>query len=135
MNLKESYYYIFHRIYLLAKKANPLLAPDFIAGVTLIALEIWLILSLINYYNIVLNRYFNLEKVYFVIIGLAIAAFNIYIFIIKSEWKIYGARFNGFPQRKKTKYNYLVSAFIIFVIVNLIFSFYLMFQIDWSKYR
>jgi len=137
--IKRAYYYYFYKIYKSIEYTSEQFGgsfwTDFKAGVVMIALEIWTILLLINYYNIFLNRYFHLEKRTFFFLGFIIIVVNYLAFVHTDIWKEYNKNFDKLPKEVNKKGSWIVFGITIFIIVNLIFSFYLMNQIDWSRYR
>jgi len=133
--VKKIYYYTFYRLYKLAKKSSTPLPADFVAGVSLVALMVWFTLSILIYYNVLIDRYFNLEKIYIIIIAITISILNIYLLVVNNAWKEYNRRFDDLPMKTNRKGGWIVFGIIVFIIVNLIFSFYLMSQVDWNKYK
>ncbi|MRI63203.1 hypothetical protein EDM00_04235 [Ornithobacterium rhinotracheale] len=108
---------------------------DFKAGVSIIALEIWLVMTIINYYNVYINRQFHLNKITFLIIGLFIAISNIKLFTFSDLWKEYNKEFAQLSKKKNIIGGMIVWSIIIFVIINFIYSFYLMSQINLPQHK
>jgi hypothetical protein len=110
---------------------------DWKAGIVIIALETWLLLSLIIYYNVFIDRYFNLTATSPVIIlsSIAILLGNYFAFVHTDEWKAYVKEFDALPKKKNQIGSLIVFAIVVLVIANLVFSFYLMSQIDWKQYK
>lgn len=132
----RAYYYIFYKLYNFWEKVSfPKFWSAFKAGVSLIALEIWLVMSLINYYNIFINRQFYLTKNIFLVIGILVAAVNVVIFTYLDLWKEYNKEFDLLSKKKNIIGGIIVWSIIVLIIINLIYSFYLMNQVDWSQYR
>ena len=75
---------------------------SFYAGVAMMALEFWFLLSLFNYYHIYYNRYATLEfksfKVIFVF--LLILIINYLSFNYSNQWKVYVGEFDQLPRKK-----------------------------------
>lgn len=110
---------------------------DWKAGIAIIALEIWLLTSLVIYYKVLFNRYFHLgESNWDVIISVIIIVIpNYLLFVHTDKWKDYVKEFDRLPKKKNRLGSWIVFGIVLFVIANLIFSFYLMSRIDWSQYR
>jgi len=137
--VKRAYYYFFYKIYKSIEYTSEIgggkFWTDFKAGVVVSALEVWLILALINYYKIFINKFYDLNKIFFFSIGSTIIIINIIAFVFSDKWKEYNEEFDQLSKEKNIKGGLVVWTIIVFIILNLIFSFYLMSQIDWSQYR
>ena len=103
----------------------------------MMALEIWFAFSLYNYYTMFINRHATLEirsfKVIFFII--ALLALNYFSFDYKEKWKARIAEFDQWSKKKNMIGGIIAWSFILMIVANLIFSYYLMSQISWSQYR
>ena len=131
-----AYYYLFYKFYKFWEYVSiPSFWSDWKAGISLMVIEIWMAITIINYYSIFVNRYFHLQKGQAIAIGLFFALVNFLIFERNKNWKLYIDDFDKLPKRKNYVGSWMVFFLIIFILSNLIFSFYLMFQIDWSQYR
>jgi len=132
----KAYYYLFYKLYKFWELISfPKFWSDFKANISICALEIWLILSLINYYNIFIDRSYSLDKtIFFLIVGV-IMVINILTFVYLDKWKDYNKEFDKLPRKKNIKGGIIVWFIILLIIANLIYSFYLMSQIDWSQYK
>ena len=110
---------------------------DWKAGIVIIVLELFLIASLFIYYKIFFNRYIHLgESNWDVIICVLVVIIPNYLAFIHTDvWKDYVKEFDALPKEKNKKGNWIVFGIVLFVITNLIFSFFLMSRIDWSQYR
>jgi len=131
----RAYYYLFYKLYNFWEKVSfPKFWSVFKAGVSVIALEIWFIMCLINYYTLFVNRQFYIDKNMFLFIGILVTVVDVIIF--KSDtWKLYNKQFNRLSKKKNIIGGVVVWSVIIFIIFNLIYSFYLMSQVDWKQYR
>lgn len=137
--IKKYYYYFYYKWYRLIEYTSTELGgafwTDFKAGIAIIALQIWFIVSLFNYYNIFIDRYINFSKNTYITIGLIIAFLNTLSLSFVIFWKEYFKSFDELPQKVNKKGSWIVFGISAFIVLNLVFSFYLMMQIDWSKYR
>jgi len=85
------FYYIYYNFYRLAKRNNSVFPPSFVALVAILALEIWLILSLFHefYYfsgvYILPDNIFNLESAIGIII---LVGTNTYLFELQDKGKL-----------------------------------------------
>lgn len=135
-NIQRSYHYIFYKLFKFYEGDNYFRwRSDFKAGISIIALEIWFVLSLINYYKICVNRYFHLDETIFFLIGGIIIGLNTIIFVYFDKWKEYNVEFDQLPKKKNIIGGIIVWTIILFIIANLIYSFYLMSQVDWNQYK
>lgn len=107
------------------------------AGLCIIALELFLIASLFIYYKVFFNKYVHLgESNWDVIISVLVVVIpNYFAFVHTDIWKDYVKEFDQLPKRRNRIGSWIVFGIVLFVIANLIFSFYLMSKIDWSLYR
>ena len=61
--------------------------------------------------------------------------FNYYVFLHYSGWKEHEAEFKGYSKQKNLVINLAVFCVVFGTLALLIFTFYQMSLIDWSKYR
>ncbi|WP_343622713.1 hypothetical protein [Flavobacterium lindanitolerans] len=109
---------------------------DWKAGIAIIVLEIWICVSLISYFSVITKRATELtisSPIVFLPL-IFIIALNYFAFVYTDIWKEYVAEFDQLPKKKNRIGSWIVFGVVLFVIANLIFSFYLMSQIDWSQY-
>lgn len=139
--IKKSYYYFFYKIYCSIEYTSELSGGKFLtlfkAGVVMIALEIWILISIGAYYaiykKIFLELSLSMPIIYIPL--LIIVAFNYFTLDYKDNWKKYNTEFANYPKKKNRIGGWIVFGIIVLIIANLIYSFYLMSEIDWSKYR
>lgn len=106
------------------------------ANIALSILELLFLISIYVYYKIFINRYIHLNNnLYIWIVTVLVYAFNYIVFQSRDQWKTIIKEFDNLSRKKRIIYDIAVYIFIAFVFANLIFSFYLMSQIDWSLYR
>lgn len=137
--LKKIYYYFFYKIYCSVEYTSELSGGKFLsafkASLVMIALEIWSTVSILNFYNIIFNRYMNIPKSIYIGIVLLFSIISYFTFDYTDVWKSYNKKFDKLPKKKNILGGWIVFGFVLFIITNLVFSFYLMSQIDWSQYR
>lgn len=139
--IKKAYYYFFYKIYKSIEYTSEELGgafwTDFKAGLAIAALEIWLLLSIGNYFSVVTKKNEELSitmpVVYIPVLILFIL--NYFSFMHNDKWKEYNRKFDQLPKSTNIIGTWIVVGIIVFIIGNLIYSFYLMSQIDWSLYR
>ena len=132
--MKQMYYYLFYKFYKLAEAAPSRWLSDWKAGIIIITLEVWSLFSLINYYNVWVDRYMTLKKAYIIPIIMLICFINYMAFIHSDRWKDYVKDFDKLPKNKNKIGSWIVFSITIFIIANLIFSYYLISEVDWSRY-
>ncbi len=137
MNIKKAYYYFFYKLYKVAMTGAIKSLSNWYALLAIMVLDSWFILSLYNYYTIFFNRYSSLELKSFktIIYIILLLIINYFSFAYKDKWKVYVAEFDKWPRKRNILGGIIVWSFIVLVIANLVFSFYLFSQIDWKQYR
>lgn len=139
--IKKSYYYFFYKIYhSIWYTSNAFGGESLISSKTslvILALETWGLFSLTNYYTIYTKTFteltISMPVVYIPCIILFV--FNYFTIHYKDKWKQYNNEFDNYSKRKNRIAGWIVFGIILLIISNLIYSFYLMSEIDWSKYR
>lgn len=137
MKIRRAYYYLFYRLYKLSESAPSKWWSDWKAALAIVALEVWLFLSLGVYYAVYTKTAMNLEfsqPIVFIPL-IIILLLNYSMFIHSSKWKLYVKEFELLPKARNKVYGRIVFILIACVIINLVFSFYLMSRVDWSKYQ
>ncbi|WP_409417856.1 hypothetical protein [Flavobacterium sp. PS2] len=139
--IKKSYYYFFYKIYRSIEYTSELSGGKFLtfykAGLVMLALEAWIFFSLLAYYKIYtkisIQLLISMPIVY--IPAIIIYVFNYFTLDYKDNWRQFNAEFANYSKRKNRIGGWIVFGIILLIVSNLIFSFYLMSQIDWSQYR
>lgn len=100
-----------------------------------------ILLTVLINYKIHVNRYFELDdtanfkiKLFFfllLIIGLPHYCF----FSRNDKWILIVKKFDRLPKRKNKIGGWVIFIFCAFILINLIYSYYQLSLIDWSKYR
>jgi hypothetical protein len=137
MSIKKMYYYLFYKIYKLSEAAPSRWLSDWKAGIAIVALEIWLLLSIGVYYTVVtkVRIQLNIKMPIIFVPFLAILLGNYLLFFANDRWKEYAQEFDQWPKAKNRLGSLIVFSLIILIIINLFFSFYLMSQVNWSQYN
>lgn len=133
--LKRAYFYLFYTFYKWYESSYFVWASDWKAGISVMLIEVWLVLSIVIYYNVLIDRYFQLDRDVFMSLVFAIVIINTKIFTFSDEWKKYVREFDKLPKNINRKWRIITWGVVFLLIINLIFSFYLMSLIDWSQYR
>ena len=127
--MKRIYYYFFYKFYKMSEAAPSKWASDWKASIVIAALEIWLLFSLINYYNVFVDKDFFLPQIFYIIIGVAVFVLNYYLFIHTDIWKEYVKEYDKLPKDKNRLGGIIVFFTTFFILFNIIYSFYLMSKI------
>lgn len=101
---------------------------NFRAGLVIIALEIWLCISIYGYLSIFLGRKISLsitEPSGFIPYAIIVSS-NIYFFSSPNKWKSYFEEFEKLPKRKNLIGGIIVWSIIVLIVINFIFSVNLM---------
>lgn len=138
MTIKEMYQYVYYKIYKSFSNSVFDAWSEWRASGILAIIEIFFIFSLLNYYQIFINRYFVLpgNTIIWVLFLVLILGYLIYIsFHHTDQWQPIVKKFDAWPKRKNQWGTFIVWFIILLIILNLGFSFYLASQIDWTLYR
>jgi hypothetical protein len=131
------YYYLFYKLYRWYEKGPSIWMSDWKASLSIDVLVFFVILSFIVYYTTFIDRYFELGDskiiVFLFIVGISVP--NYFIFHHRDQWKGIVQRFDKIPKRKNLIGGWIVFGVVLLIIANLIFAFYQMSLVDWSKYR
>lgn len=132
------YEYVFYKIYKASYDDQYPKWSEWRAGVILVILEIWFIFSLIVYYKVFINRYFNLPDnaiVWGLLGAITLGLLLYYSFWSKDKYKEIVTRYDAWPKRKNVIGTVIVWVIIFAIVTSLILAFYFMSRIDWSLYR
>jgi len=125
----KAYYYLFYKLYKFWEFVSiPRFWSDFKAIVSIVALEVWLLFSIINTYSIVENNKFNIEfsNALILVPFCSIIILNYTVFIHTDKWKEYNAEFDQLSRRKNIIGGIIVWAIILSIIVSVFTSAYLL---------
>lgn len=127
----RGYYYLFYKLFNFWEKISfPKFWSAFKAEVSIMALEIWLVMSAVNYYTVFIDRHFYLNKIVFILIVVCIVIVNLKFFTYSSVWKDYNVRFERLSKNQNLIGGIIVWCIICMIILNFIYSFYLLYQLD-----
>jgi hypothetical protein len=130
--LKRAYYYFFYKIYKSIIYTSELVGgefwSDFKAGIALLALELWFLGSIVNYYSIISNIKFSIGNIYSILIVplILLSILNYFAFIHTDVWKEYNEKFDRLPKEKNKKGSIIVWMIAIFITINFLVSAYLL---------
>lgn len=131
--VKKTYYYFFYKIFksieYTSKEFGGEFMIDFKTSLVLITLEIFIIFSFANYYNI----FFHSDSGIFpnsiwVIIILILTMIDYFIFHSKKQWKNIINNFDKLTENENNRGSWIVFVTIALVLINFVFSFYLYYQ-------
>ena len=143
MSIETAYYYLFYKLYKFYD-VDPELwwsanwGTSWKAGLSIIVLQIWLLVSFDNYYSVYTKKDLipdHLVTPFAVTTVLILITINYFILEHKCRWRKYFVEFERLPREKNNIGSVIVWLIVLFIIGNLIFSFYLFSQIDWKRYR
>ncbi len=113
------YYYIYYIFYRISKKNKSIFPDEFVAGVCVIALNIWLLMSLANEFyfftNIRLMPRSFASPVAIIVLGLVVIS-NWFLFENKDRWKMLLEKIESSSDRKRNVS--IAWGIIIAVIIN-----------------
>ena len=138
MNLiKKTYYYFFYKLY---KFWGWISYPKFWsywkAGVSIVVLELWGMLMIINYYYIFNNGSSkDVTKSMIIIPSLIIIILNYIAFDhYYNIWKNYKEEFDQLPNRKNIIGGIIVWVIILFIVINFFISTFHLHKMTFGKY-
>lgn len=135
--IKRAYYYLFYTFYKWYQRGPSVWMSDWKAVLSIEVLGIVIGASMVIYYMIFVDRYFRIGNEFSLIPGylLVVAVPNYFIFHHHDKWKLIVQDFDKLPNRIHRIGRWIVWGIVILLITNLIYAYYLMSLIDWSKYR
>jgi|SRR5690554_58203 len=137
VKIKTGYFYLFYKLYKFYEKGSSVWWSHGKAILTLDVVLFLLVYSFIVYYAVFINRTTNIggEIQTIWILGALILIPNYFIFEHRDQWKEIVVRFDKLPKKKNIIGGWIVLLIVLIILINLIYSFYLMSQIDWSQYK
>lgn len=131
MIMRKIYPYIFYKLYKFSEAAPSKWWSDWKATVALLALELWFIMSVFIYYDLITNKGLPADNIVAIVGGLTIGVLVLIKYLVfyrYDRWRTYVAEFDKWPKRKNKIGTVLVCMLVFVIISNLIFSFYLLSQ-------
>lgn len=138
MKLKRAYAYLFYRLYLsLERYSCPPFWSEWKASLLLSIFNFLLIYSFLIFYVVIVDRYSKLANSVPIMISIVVSQniINYMMFFYKDQWKEIISEFNKLSKEKNKKGFVFANVFFVICIISIIYSFYLMSQVDWSLYR
>ena len=136
--IQNAYYALFYYIYRLNERNPMAFWSDMKTMITMDVLVLFKVLSFIVYYKTFFNRSFNISNHYeltLLLLFLIVFVPNYFIFQYRNRWMQIVDEFDKLPKKTKRWQSWLSFGVVLLVIANLIFAFYQMSLVDWSKYR
>ena len=134
MGLKKMYDYFFYKVYKFFDAAPSKWLSDWKASFFILVLEIWLSLSVLNYYSAIFkktvsDKFLLIASILIVLVLTAIKYLN---FEYQDRWKLVVKNFDRIPKQKNRIGTYLMWTIVILIIINLVFSFFLLSTVNWK---
>jgi hypothetical protein len=136
--IKVAYDYLFFSFYRFWEKAPSKWWSEWKSVLTISFFGVLLLLSLYGYiifYFKILEDPFSNTKAGPALLGFLVYLFNHYYFIYKKKWKKKIDKFKYLSKSKDKIGIILIISFLLVIIVNLIYSFYLVSTVDWLNVR
>lgn len=128
MSLERVYYYLFYKFYRLFEAFETTRwLTDMKAIIVVMTLEIWIVFSLINYHDVIVEErsQFNFLSSIELIPFMIIILIKWFAFWRDSKWKDYVNEFDRWPKVKNRNGTMIVMGIVAFIVVNFVVSFYL----------
>lgn len=124
------YYYLFYKLYNFWEFISiPKFWSNGKAGISIMAIEMWFLLAIINYYTIFIDQSFRVNNIIVYIILGVIIVFNTVIFVFYNQWEKYFEEFDQMSKKKNILYGIITWIVIISIILNIVYSFILVNQL------
>lgn len=135
--IRKAYNYVFYKLYKWYNKGPFIWASDWKAILSMDVILIFIWLSILVYYTIFIDRYvrFDSNLLFYCIYIFLIRLPNYLLLSYKQSWVNIVEEFDKLPKKRNRIGGWIVFGVVLIVFGNLIFSFYLMNEIDWSLYR
>jgi hypothetical protein len=133
--MKKAYYYLFYKLYKWIGEDN--WGTDWKATLIIDILIYFIITASFIYYKIYFNRFIHLSEnnADIIILVILVSVPNHFIFNHSDQWKDIVNEFDKLPKRKNKIGGWIVFGVVLLIITNLVFAFYQMSLIDWTRYR
>ena len=131
--MKKAYYYFYYKIYksieYTSKELGGEFQTDFKTSLVVIVLEIFIISSFANYYNVFFHTDSGIfPNIVWIIIVLLLTMIDYFVFHNKDQWKDIIHELNELSENKNSIGSWKVIFVIFAIVINFIFSFYLYYQ-------
>lgn len=126
--IRKAYCYLFYKLYKFSEAAQSRWLSDWKAELVIDVLWVFIALSGLVYYTVFTKQVINLGNGRFAaILGIILICIpNYFIFHHRDQWKKIIPAFDKLPKRTNRMGSWMVFAVILIIVINLIFSFYLM---------
>lgn len=129
VSIKRAYDYFFYKLYKSFEGAPSKWLSDWKASFFLMVIEIWVGLSMLNYFSVLFPR-INLTDKFLTVISVSIvivlATIKYYSFEHQDRWQSVVKTFDELPKYRNRIGTYIVWGIVLLILANLIFSFYLL---------
>jgi len=136
--MKKYYYLLFYEIYKFFKSTSDHGWSAWKAFVIISCAQALLIVEIDVWCDIIFReKNIQFLNTYIIVIPLSIilAVVNYYPLLYNEHWRQYEDEFNSYSKQKRSLIGLFVFLFLTVIVMGLIFAFYQMSLIDWSKYR
>jgi len=134
--IKRFYYYFFYKIYISIEYSSRLSGGSFFSvfktSIVMIALEFWFTITFLNYYNMFIDKSIHFSKIIYIGIAVFFSILSYITIDYNDTWKKYNIEFNNLSKRRDKIGTIIVFGLVLFIVINFIFSIYLMSQINWN---
>ena len=129
MKFIKTYQYLYYKIYNFLKLTElDGFWMEWRAYCLMISINIFALFSILNYFTVITKVYIKFpdNKIWICIFSLVLSLVNYRLLLSKNRWKEIIKEFDKLPRKTNDKGTLVSWIIIIFIIVNLIFSFFLM---------
>lgn len=135
--IKTGYAYLFFFFYNHINSFKNNILVQWKAVLMVAMMECFLIISIITYYldisKITVAEDFN--KLYLLLFAIPLVGLKLWFFERNENWRKYLAEFEAWPEKNRKRWDWVMRLLIVFIVGNLVLSYYIMSEIDWSQYR
>ena len=131
--MKKLYYLLFYKLYLFWKDISDDKLSDWKASIIIDCTEALILFEFFIWWSIYTKTNYDFSKYWLIIPAIGIAITNYFIFQHHDKWKQYEQEFVNHTRKNKIVTSWLVVFVFAIIIASLIFTFYRMSLIDWSK--
>jgi hypothetical protein len=127
--IKRTYDYFFYKLYKSFEAAPSRWLSDWKASFFLMVIEIWIGLSILNYFSVLYPKIYLRDRFLTVVsisIVIGLVAVKYFSFEYKDRWKSVIKTFDELPKNKNEIGTHVVWGIVLLILGNLIFSFYLL---------